>query len=145
MTVVGPIPAPNPSQAALQVRITPGEVVEPLQGALILFLQGGHHLEELGGGLEVVPGVAAFVQQDHQVVPPLGQDGLGGINPLGRKDLVGAAGQLAGDPGPIEDGRQKPPLAGCRSRTQVNPQFNGKAAGILLQHLGDQRALRRLL
>ena len=102
--------------------------MEPLQGALILLLQGGHHPEELGGGLEIVSGVAALVQQDHQVVPPLGQDGLGGINPPGRKNLVGAGGQLTGDPGPIEDGRQKPPLAGCRSRTQVNPQVNGKAA-----------------
>ena len=66
----------SPSRCISRSRIASlVEVLELLQGASRLPLKSGHHLEELGGWLRVVPGVAAFIKQDHQGCPTPGPQG----------------------------------------------------------------------
>jgi hypothetical protein len=95
---------------------------------LIALNEASHHGQELGGGLEIVTGIAACIQKGHQAVPPLLQDLFRPVKVPAGKDPVGPGRKLPGDPGPVKDGGQKPLLPVLGAGFDVEAQFRGKAA-----------------
>ena len=98
-------------QTALQIIRVRGGCVQAFQGALIARLQRLHDLQQLGGGLEIITRVAALVQEHHQVVPTLAQDGFRGVDSGCHEGPEGAGGQGPGNTRPKKDGGQEPLLA----------------------------------
>ncbi len=105
-----------------------GGFVQAFQGALIARLQRLHDLQQLGGGLEIITGVTALVQEHHQVVPTLAQDGFRGVDSGCHEGPEGAGGQGPGKARPKKDGGQEPLLARLGPGFEVQAQFRGEPA-----------------
>lgn len=97
--------------------------------ALILLPERSTEVEQLGGGLEIVPDIAAAVQDRHQAVPSGPFDRLRrrdpGLFELPERVLHDGL----GDPGAEEDRSKEPAEDIARtSRIEVDAQFPGEPA-----------------
>ena len=113
----------------LQVPAVRCHRVQPVEIAPITLTERTTKIEQLGGGLEVVPYIAAAVQDRHQAVPS------GTLDRFGRRDarLLEGPDRLLhdgpGDGGAEEDRREEPSEDIARpTRVEVEAQLPGEPA-----------------